>query len=658
MSDTTKVSRRRPRLSHHVRSTVVVAVLAAALLAGTAARTGAPAATGDAVPISTGSAAQVAACVEATNSEHAEAGRATSWLIFVWANGSGDYLGLLWSTTSLREESTGVWTMVDTCDDDPPPPPETGWPHVGLDLPNTRAATAETSVGTDDVETLGRVWELADVSGVTGTPIVSDGVLYVGDWTGHLRALDAASGEAVWSAEVGSQIPGAVALDDARVFAGTWDGDLVAHDRASGAEVWSVPVDDHDVAVVYGSPVHVDGLVIVGVASDEWWEGDGFTFRGSVIAFDAETGDEVWRYWTSCGAENAGQDNCAGATEDEGAGVGVWAYPAVDAERGLVYFGTGNHYGPPATGRSDALIAVDLETGEEAWVHQFTPGDVWNLPGQGDPDVEVGPDADVMVASLFEVGDVDTVGVGDKAGTYKALDRETGEELWSQELTDGSIQGGVMASAAVVDGERAGRDDDVLYLTSNRGGVAADLIALDTADGSVIERTDVGGSVVSPVTWANGVIYVADNTGRFSAFDGDGLERLWSWEVDNSAAGGISVVEGIVYGGWGWALDGNSPGGGLLAFGLDGEPPDGGGGEDPDGAEIYQDNCAACHGADGSGGSGPSLLGVAGHHSIEELIDIVANGRAGMPAWEGVLSPEEIEAVVDYVATFEGDHEH
>jgi polyvinyl alcohol dehydrogenase (cytochrome) len=444
-----------------------------------------------------------------------------------------------------------------------------------------------------------------------------------------------------------------VALDGQRVFAGEQGGNLVALDRDDGSEVWTVSVDANEEAIIFASPIHVRGLVLIGVGSAEnvrtWPPGYEFGFRGSMVAFDADTGEEVWRYWTSCGRQNAGRDNCpAGASE--GAGVSVWASPAVDVRRGLVYFGTGQHYATPTTDRSDALVALDLRTGREVWRHQFTAGDVWTLPGASNPDI--GPDADVGASpSLFRVRGVPAVGVGDKAGTFKVFNRVTGEVLWSRDLTDGSAQGGIMASPAVVRGWRMGRRDDVIFLTSNKGGQAADLIALDSATGNELWRVDTGGASVGPVTWANGLLYVADNTGRFSAYDAADGERLWSWRVDVQAAGGISVVDGMVYGGWGWSLFSDSPDGGLVAWSLDGEPQPEEPPEEPDGAAIYQQNCALCHSTDGTGGSGPSLVGVGDRQTVEDLRAIVQDGRGTMPAWEGELTPEEIDAVVAYIRT-------
>jgi cytochrome c551 len=78
----------------------------------------------------------------------------------------------------------------------------------------------------------------------------------------------------------------------------------------------------------------------------------------------------------------------------------------------------------------------------------------------------------------------------------------------------------------------------------------------------------------------------------------------------------------------------------------------------PDGAAIYQANCAACHGAEGQGGVGPSLQGIGEVHTVQELAEVITNGRGAMPAWQGRLTPEEINAVATYVSTIPGEHTH
>ncbi|HEX6424531.1 MAG TPA: PQQ-binding-like beta-propeller repeat protein [Acidimicrobiales bacterium] len=520
------------------------------------------------------------------------------------------------------------------------PPAE--WPRLGSDLANTRAAVGETTVDPGTVADLAPAWEVDGVKGVTGTPVVAGGTVYVGDWTGHLRAIDAATGDERWAHDLGGgYVGGAAALDDDVVVVGTFDARLVAVDRDSGQPVWETPVDDHPKAVVFGSPVVAEGLVLVGVGSFEVFvPGDPPTFRGQVVAVDAASGDEAWRFAVTAGDET------------EGPGVSVWSSPAVDTDRGVLYIGTGQAYAPPAPPRSDALLALDLRTGREVWSTQFTAGDAWTIT---DP---TGLDADVGAApNLFTVGGTDAVGVGDKAGAYRALDRDTGAVLWERQLTEGGLQGGVMASAAVAGG--------TVFVTSNEASRDAVLAALAADTGDELWRVDVGAHVTGPVTWASDVVYVADDSGRIAAYDAGDGGRLWSHAVPFPAAGGIAVVDGTVYAGWGWWLASEPDGadGGLIAFRLPGDGADGGGtgdgdpaaggptGADGTGRDVYQRSCASCHGGDGEGASGPSLVGVDERLTRGEQLEVVREGRRGMPGWAGTLTDEQIEAVVDHTRT-------
>ncbi|HEX6418483.1 MAG TPA: PQQ-binding-like beta-propeller repeat protein, partial [Acidimicrobiales bacterium] len=501
------------------------------------------------------------------------------------------------------------------------PPAE--WLRLGNDLANTRAAPGETAIGPGTVAGLQPAWELRGVKGVTGTPAVADGTVYVGDWTGRLRALDAVTGEERWAHDLGGgYVGGAVAVDGDLVVAGTFDARLVAVDRRTGEPRWDTRVGDHPKAVVFGSPVVAGALVVVGIGSFEVFvPGDPPTFRGSVVAVDVETGAEAWRFHVTAGDAR------------EGPGVSVWSSPAVDTDRGVLYVGTGQAYAAPAPPRSDALLALDIRTGREVWSTQFTAGDAWTIR---EP---TGRDADVGAApNLFTVEGTHAVGVGDKAGTYRALDRDTGEVLWARPLTEGGLQGGVMASAAVAGG--------TVYVASNEASQDAVLAALDAASGEELWRTDVGAHVTGPVTWANGVLYLADDSGRIAAYDAEGGERLWSHAVPFPAAGGIAVVDGTVYAGWGWWLAAEPDGadGGLVAFRLpaDGESDSGAGrdggddeaggsGSQPAGAgagrDVYQRSCASCHGGRGEGASGPPLAGIGERLGRDEQIAVVRDGR-------------------------------
>jgi polyvinyl alcohol dehydrogenase (cytochrome) len=528
------------------------------------------------------------------------------------------------------------------------PAPPTEWPTHGYDLADTRATPAsETTISTADVGALAPGWVTPNLKGMSAAPIVAGGVVYFGDWTGTVRALDAGTGATRWATDLHTYyIGGSVAVDDDRVYVGTFDAKVVALDRRSGAVVWTTPVDDGPGSAVFASPVVADGLVITGVASfEEFTDPKGSKFRGHVVGLDTTTGREVWRYWTT-------HDDAT-----SGPGIGIWSAVSVDTERHLVYVPTGNNYLPPSGPTSDAIVALDDRTGAQVWVTRFTTGDIWTLGGDND-----GPDADVGAPpNLFDLNGRPALGVGDKAGVFHALDRTTGAVLWTHPLTKGGSQGGVMQSGAY----GAGR----LYVASNKAGTTADLVSLDAADGHEHWRVDVGGHSTAPVTLSNGVVYVTDDLGHVSSFDAADGHRLSTLTVPAPAAGGVVIAEGTLFVGFGWWLASApaDPQGGLATYRLPGAAgPAGGGaggpgtttlavpGVDPaSGAGIYARSCASCHGGDGSGGFGPSLRGVADRYTREQHLDLVHHGRDKMPSWDGVLTDDEIAKVVDYErATF------
>src|SRR6185295_725528 len=164
--------------------------------------------------------------------------------------------------------------------------------------------------------------------------------------------------------------------DATQVFAADGHGAVHALDRKTGKVQWSQRVDAHEQAHLWSSPIYVEdeGSVIVGVASSEEVVPDGpATFRGSVVALDADDGDERWRFYTTAGDER------------EGVGVAVWATVSVDLERKALYVGTGNNYRAPGSDLSDSLLAIDLVQGTRLWSKQFLPDDIFSLAGAEGP---------------------------------------------------------------------------------------------------------------------------------------------------------------------------------------------------------------------------------------------------------------------------------
>jgi len=142
--------------------------------------------------------------------------------------------------------------------------------------------------------------------------------------------------------------------------------------------LWSRKVDDHPLVRLTGSPALHNGRLYVPTSSyEEGGRPPGYpccTFRGSVVALDARTGDVVWKTYTI--ADEPGLlRSYAGGTELRGpSGGAVWSAPTIDVKRAALYVASGNAYsGPPQT-TTDAILAFDLKTGKLRWAQQMAPG--------------------------------------------------------------------------------------------------------------------------------------------------------------------------------------------------------------------------------------------------------------------------------------------
>ncbi len=427
-----------------------------------------------------------------------------------------------------------------------PAPGATDWAWYGRDLQNGRTAAAGHGQPGPSA------WTLTPAA-VTSTPIVVGGRVCFAAWDGTLRAVSVRDGAALWTTTLQHSANATPVYADGALYLGDSAGVLYRVNWADGGIVWSSSLDPSPGASLYGSPVVVDGLVILGVASyQEALPPQRQRFRGSLVALDPATGQERWRLYTTPGDATAGP------------GVAIWSTPVFDAARDLVFVGTGNTYDAPAAPLADGILAVHARTGTLAWHRQFTAGDVF---ADSHP---VGPDSDVgATANLFTVAGRDVVGVGDKGGHYTVMDRDSGEVVWTRQLTPGNYLGGVMASTAVADG--------TVYVVSNRWanlmawsdpGNGSTAFALNAADGSTTWQTALpspcfGGLVVAGddvyVPTVNGTIYGVRRT------DG-GI--AWRSTATAPMGGSPSVAEGYLFVPFGFSDESFRAPGGLSAFPL------------------------------------------------------------------------------------------
>jgi quinohemoprotein ethanol dehydrogenase len=252
-------------------------------------------------------------------------------------------------------------------------------------------------------------YDLDTSRGVEATPIVVDGVMYVtGAWS-VLYAIDARTGEELWvyDPEVSGEdaikgccdvINRGVAVYRDKVFLGVFDGRLEALDRTTGELVWStVTVDQSQPYTITGAPRVAKGMVLIGNAGGE------LGVRGYLNAYDAETGELIWRFYTVPNPEkqpdgaisddalatlaNATWGDTGEWTSDGGGGT-VWDSIIYDAENDQIIFGIGN--GSPWNAKArdpegngdnlflSSIMAVDADTGTYRWHFQTTPRDQWD----------------------------------------------------------------------------------------------------------------------------------------------------------------------------------------------------------------------------------------------------------------------------------------
>jgi len=419
------------------------------------------------------------------------------------------------------------------------PPPTDGWASLGGDLFSTFHNRRDTSISRDNAGDLEEAWIMRTVGGPTGTMATNGDVGYVTS-LGKSYAITLPDGDVLWE---GPGATSSAAYHDGIVYIHDSRSALVALNAEDGEELWSEQTAVHAHVSGYSSPVVHGDLVYVGTSSAEEVSGrtaPELTFRGAVIAYDRLTGQREWRYWT---------------VDEEHTGATVWSTVSIDPELGILYASTGNNYSGEATDTSDAVIALDMLTGDELWKNQVLPNDVFPRS-----DGEVGPDYDFGTNPvLFDMeldGEVRRLlGLGQKSGSFYVMDREDGETVWEISLGPGDEGTGGVFNNGAYDGERIlvasnrGTSDGP-GSESSRGGISR-LVALDPGTGDILWERQLGHWVYAPITIANGVGYVAINT-HMQAFNTETGEVLFEIDTGGSIASGVVVKDDHAYFGSGF----------------------------------------------------------------------------------------------------------
>ena len=410
-------------------------------------------------------------------------------------------------------------------------------------------------------------------------PLVHDGVIFVGSQSGDIYALDLESGCAHWTYSAGAEVRSSLSLgqipgrDDPVLYMGDFSATVHAIDASDGSLIWRSSVGDHPDATITGSPKLHAGSLYVPISSSEWATAadPGYaccTFRGGVVSVDAASGEVNWRaHVIDQPSVETGETNPFGAARKGPAGAPVWNSPTIDAERGVLYVGTGEAYTSPAADTSDAVLAFSLATGERQWAKQLLGGDAWNMAcfigeAANCPE-EDGPDLDIGASTVLWSGDErDYLLVGQKSGDVYALDPDKGGAVvWHNKVGRGGFLGGVHWGMSANGDSLFVPIADTTITGRFTGPVSPGIHALDPTSGEVRWYTpsvaDCAGKSPIPVcdqgmsaaiTSTDQLVFAGSLDGNLNVYDSLSGEILWSFDTfgDFESVSGDTALGGSI----------------------------------------------------------------------------------------------------------------
>ncbi len=474
----------------------------------------------------------------------------------------------------------------------------------------------------DNVASLDLSWAfgLPDVANARSQVAITADTLFVAATSGHLFALERASGCIRWHTELPAPPRTALTLGNLSGAPALFFADMEAHVNAvaaaDGSLFWRHDATIAPHTMLTGAIIQHEQRLIVpvslyetGLAADPEYEC--CVSHGGVLALDVASGQRLWTMHTTAAATLQGVTE-VGTRRWGPSGVAVWSTPTVDAARGLIYVGTGQNASLPATAYSDAVLALDLASGEIVWHFQAIAGDAYNLAcdqiptGPNCPKWR-GPDHDIGAAVVMAE---DSSGnprliVGQKSGDVYALDPDdAGALIWQRRVGAGSALGGIHWGLAVADGViYAPAADPPFPIPGYRP--APGLYALSIDDGRLLweapvergcetnlfeylARTELYPTcsyyygLSAPPLVVNDLVLTAGLDGKLRAHDRRNGEVAWEADTYRPFAtvngvpahggaidvAGVQVVDDMLYVQSGYGQFGELPGNALLAYRL------------------------------------------------------------------------------------------
>jgi polyvinyl alcohol dehydrogenase (cytochrome) len=480
-----------------------------------------------------------------------------------------------------------------------------GWNGWGNGLSNTRfQAAGAAGLTAAQVPRLKLKWAFGFPTGVSANaqPTVVAGRVFVGSDNGFFYSLDAKTGCVYWSFQQGSIVRnsptvGAVTGQGAAryaVFFGDGHANVFALDAQTGRQLWKAKVDPHFVARITAGITYYNGKVFVPVSSSEEFSSGHpdypcCTARGSVVALDASTGKEIWKSWVVPEEPKPYRTMPNGVVLYKPAGGAVWNAPTVDPARNAIYVGTGDATTAPPAKTTDAIMAIDINTGTLLWSYQATENDVFmggcNGPAKSEAcPSPMGPDMDIGNSPILTTlpNGKRALLAGTKSADVFALDPDNnGAVLFRMNAAGGPTGGGRGGRGTIVWGGAA--DAQHVYYGAGAAGLAA--IRPGTGERAwVFQPEGRGVALGAAPTVIPGVVFQGGSNGRLYAVSATDGKQLWEFDTSQEfetvnrmvahggaiSTSGAVIVDGMVYVGSGYAVGtGATAGNVLLAFGID-----------------------------------------------------------------------------------------
>ncbi len=594
-------------------------------------------------------------------------------------------------------------------------PADTNWMSYNGTVNGQRYSPLE-QITVQNVASLTEVCRLrVDDSGTFQAGLLQiDGTLYL--TTAHdTLAVDATNCTLRWRNVYKSeqedvfQINRGVAFANGRLFRGTPDARLLAIDAASGKTLWQHQVGDPAQGEFFSAaPVTWQGLLIIGAAGSDWG------IRGRIMAYDQESGREVWRFYTIPRGAETGAETWKDWKSARYGGGGSWTTYTLDMASGEVFAPVGNpapdfvpSHRPGANLFTNSMVVLDARTGALKWWHQLTPSDALDLDLGAAPMLYWNSAGEPMAA------------VGSKDGHLYGINRETHERVFMTPVTTikkpeqtpnatgvhscpGPVGGvewngpaydqkskhivvGAVDWCATIKSDEVKFEPGKFLLAGSweydeqRSGWIS---AVDPDSGALRWQYHADAPVVAGITpTAGGVTFTGDMGGSFLALDSATGKVLLKTATGGALAGGVITY---ALGGTQYVAVTSGNVSSRLSFGEGGKPSviiyalaerrqtAGTSRESqaaastapasvaaatapPDvgrGKELFSKNCAACHGNHGEGGSGPALKDLRARLDFAATVNWIENPSAKMPR----LYPSTLDAqaVVDIAAYVQG----